>query len=91
MDEYQVIIKLECNPNNLRLTYKNNKTKTIVEIEEVNALEETLCSCKFKGRSTNKDISCGWLSEIKRFAGQMKPDDWLVNPDNYIDSHYKIH
>lgn len=91
IDEYQVIIKLEQLPHRLRLTYPTNKSQVITQIEELDALENVRCSCKFKGRSYSGDATaCAWLKDVKSFLVGMKPQDFIYN-DCFVDAHYRIY
>lgn len=91
IDEYQVVVKLNQLPNPIRFTYPTNKSNVITQIEELDALENVRCSCKFKGRTTyGEAVTCQWMKDVKSWAQGLKPKDWLVN-DGWIDSYYKIH
>lgn len=89
-EEFVVIIKLESQVNNLRLTYTKKTGGRLVQIEEVDALERTITSCKFKGRSSSGNCPQD-IKDFKPLLGQVKPKEWPINEGIYIDSFYKIY
>lgn len=91
LNEYQVIIKLPSMPHPLRLTYNKKNTGIISQIEELDAAENVRCSCRFKGRTKTGDaVACDWMYDVRKAFNGMKPKDWLINDEYFIDSHYKI-
>lgn len=91
-EEFQVVIKLRSEDNNLRLTYKNKKSATLVGMEEIKPDYTIKASCQFKGRKKIGDaVACDWMYEIKKAFSGMKPNDWMLNKDIFVDAFYKIH
>jgi hypothetical protein len=90
IDEFQVIIKLDKMPLPLRLTYPTYRSNKIIHIEELDALENVICGCKFVGRTKSGD-GCHFMVDIKRAFTGMRPLDWQMNDEVFVDSFYKIH
>ena len=90
IDEFQVIIKLDKMPSPLRLTYPTYRSNKIIEIEELDVLEEPICSCKFIGRNKT-GTACDWMIDVKKAFTGMRPLDWQMNDEVFVDSFYKIH
>jgi len=87
-EEYQVIIKFPSDPHNLRLTYSHFKNGKITSIEEIDSLENTICSCIFRGRSSNCDGGAEWIKDIKKTISTFKIKDW-IDSGIWIDEFYK--
>jgi len=88
--KYCVIIKTKYIPNRLRLTYTKKTGGTLCEIEEIDALEGQLTSCKFRGRTSTGDCPDD-IKLLKPLLGQVKTKEWKINTDMYIDEHYKLY
>ena len=89
-EPWQVLLKLPSQPHNLRVTYSKYKGGRVTEIEEINTLENKITSCKFRGRSSEGDCPKD-IVEIKPLINSVKPSEWIVNTDYYIDSFKKQH
>jgi hypothetical protein len=89
MNEFIVLLKFNSQPHTLAVTYKTNKSNVVTQINELDAAESVITSCKFKGRSSSGDCSDD-IKELKKLITQFKPKDW---PDNkqYVDSFHKVH
>ncbi len=86
---FQVVIKPAQMPHNLRLTYSKKKGGRMVQMEEINANEEVLGFCTFKGNS-GSGSKCDWMIDIKRAYADIKATDWLIS-GIFVDQFYKKH
>lgn len=89
-EEYQVIIKFPNDPNNLRLTYSHYTNGKIVLIEEIDAADSVICSCSFKGRSSNCDGGAEWIKDVKKAISTFKIKDWSTS-GVWVDEYFKKH
>jgi hypothetical protein len=89
-EEYVVVIKLQSQVNYLLLTYSKKVGGTLIQIDEINAAEELISTSKFKGKSCSGFCSQD-IKELKPLLGSIKPKDWLINEEIYVDSYYKKH
>lgn len=89
-EEFAVIIKMESQPNRLLLTYSKKVGGRLTQIDEINAAEETITSCKFKGRASTGDCPQD-IKDLKPLLGSVKTKEWPLNVDMYVDGFYKIH
>lgn len=89
-EEYQVIIKFPSDPHNLRLTYSHYTNGKIISIEEIDATESVICSCTFRGRSSNCDANGYWIKDVKKAISTFKIRDWATS-GVLVDEYYKKH
>jgi len=88
-EPFQVVIQPAQMPHMLRLTYSKKKGGKLLQMEEINANEEVLGLCTFKGKS-GSGSKCDWMIEVKRAYSGMKATDWVIS-GLYVDQYYKKH
>jgi hypothetical protein len=88
-EPYCVVVKMQYMPHILRLTYSKQKGGTITQIEELDAAERIISSCKFRGKSHSGDCSED-IIDFKKLASQLKSTDWLGN-DCWVDEYFQNH
>lgn len=81
-------IILHSEPNNLLLEYSRKKGGRLVSISEINASEEIICGCRFKGKSSSGEKCPQWIKELKPYYSQIKPNEWPATPI-YVTSFYQ--
>lgn len=89
-ESFQVVLKPSDWPNPVRLTYSKPKGGVLLSIEELDAAESVISSCKFRGRSAQCSEGGEWLKEDKAFFASFQPNDWILTP-LFIESYFKKH
>ena len=87
-EAYYVVIKSDKPAHNLLLEYSRKKGGKLVAISEINAQEEILCGCRFRGKTSSGESCTNWIKELKPYYGQLKPVEWLLTPI-YVTSYFK--
>jgi hypothetical protein len=75
-------------PYRIRLTYNSIKGKKLIEIEELDNNEQVVSNCTFRGSSANGSGSY-WMSDFRDSIKSIKPMDWVINKEIFVDMYYK--
>lgn len=89
-EAFQVILKPSDWPNMIRITYSKPNGGVLSSIEELDASENVISGCNFRGRSASCTEGGEWIKEDKAFFSSFKSQDWYLT-DIFIEQYFKKH